>query len=282
MSEDDAPYRVTPMIAPPDSPPSPIKMLPRLVAQPSPEKLPPIRRPIVRSQRNKSTRSGQAAPVRQPRLNLTQDFHHVPPMHVTATAPNAVPTPSASSLVSQGPTLLDLLISANSRGVGLDGTASSVSDAAAWDAWDPLEHPPGDTAADFIPPDAFSQPLLMTNNEEMYLWYMHAVQDFIAGFHRISRNWVVVQGWNAKELCAVVRLWPRPFSLSHSVYFQPRWYHLHFALLDSEINVHCGCPGSRMALTMCVHEQYLREFQEDLFPIDAFFVDSELYSLQSP
>lgn len=259
----DSPPPLLHRLLPPASPPSPIKPLTRLEPGPSPAKL-PLRAPVKR----KGARGPrpQAAGSKRRRLSPAPPAADTPsadpldstPGEITPDVPHVHSTPNV--ITSDVPQVI----------------APGAAEVQATELVDTYDQPACDNdATDDTPinndaPDSTTR-AREPNNEEMYMAFMHGVDGEFISFIRIMKNWCVVQGWDSSRRKAVLRLFI--FSLqaifsSHLTCEQSRWYHLHFARIGGRLSVACKCPMSDHIRTMCVHEQYLREFE-------AYFSDEE-------
>lgn len=246
-------------ILPPASPPSPIKPLPRLEPGPSPEKL-PLRAPVKRKGA-RGARPQAAGPKRRclsPLPPTSDSSTNNPPCATSAQVIADVPQDTVAGTGIVGDT-------------GLESTCNqSPYDTDITDAGPYEDHPTNNDAPDHSTNnDAFdSTPLEREPNEEdMYTAFMQGVDGEFVSFIRIMRNWCVVQGWDSSRRRAVVRMCTSWNNIGTHLR-QPRWYHLQFARIGDKLSVSCKCPMSDHIRTMCVHEQYLREFE-------AYFSDEE-------
>jgi hypothetical protein len=114
--------------------------------------------------------------------------------------------------------------------------------------------------SDALPMADEAPPPPPTDNSE-YELYIEAVLAHCAGFYRVTTNFFVVQGWDAKRgQSAVGTTSPEPLveNSPQVPKIQDSWYHLQFVWAGTELCLGCSCPqGSDSA---CFHCKFFRDY----------------------
>ncbi|KAJ7713123.1 hypothetical protein B0H14DRAFT_2413980 [Mycena olivaceomarginata] len=90
-----------------------------------------------------------------------------------------------------------------------------------------------------------------------YLEYCENIQEEGGAFYQIGSDLFVVNGWDPKKKIS-----------------KPSWFHVQRSTIGDVDVVVCQCPLSRPD-GECVHQQFLRENGEELFPLDATFASRD-------
>lgn len=101
-----------------------------------------------------------------------------------------------------------------------------------------------------------------------YTEYIAAVAGRRAGFHPLSDDLYIAQGWDDKSNYVKVSL-----NLIHRrtglTGLQNTWYHLQRVVAGDDVHVACVCPKGRSASKLpCVHERYIQEYHDAILKQD--------------
>jgi hypothetical protein len=114
-----------------------------------------------------------------------------------------------------------------------------------------------------------------------YSEYCESIQDEGGALYQIAPDLFVVNGWDPQRKISKVG-WLRHFSLHNCLIVdtQASWHHLQRTTIGDTLVTVCQCPLSRPE-EACVHQQFLLDYGEELFPSNTTFTNGRLDILKS-
>jgi hypothetical protein len=131
--------------------------------------------------------------------------------------------------------------------------------------WSSPERPP--QSSETVPQDL---------HEPGYSEFCESIQEEGGAFYQIGADLFVVNGWDPqKKISKVLISLDLPHTMIQgrlTVATQSSWHHLQRTTIGNSLVTVCQCPLSRPD-GACVHQQFLTDYGEELFPFDAAFTN---------